>query len=125
MSDNLKIYLKSSHGLINTSPNSKIVNGGVLNDPFLVNNEKSSQCNSLQQGMRSLGCLKSYLKCYTLKIYLEKRDIPDPGSAHQKLLKWIWLHQIPMDSSDHPVLLISCRFGPMQGGRTVKEIAKT
>lgn len=43
------VYLERSLSLIHTTANGKIVNGGVLNDTFLVNNEKSSQCNSLSQ----------------------------------------------------------------------------
>lgn len=35
-------YLKRSHCLINTAANGKIVYGGVLNHPFLVNDEETS-----------------------------------------------------------------------------------
>lgn len=40
-------HLKSSQSLINTSANGQVVNGGVLNDSLSVNDEKSSQGNSL------------------------------------------------------------------------------
>ena len=40
-------YLESSLCLVNTSTNCQVVNGRMLNNPFLVNNEQSSQCNSL------------------------------------------------------------------------------
>jgi hypothetical protein len=40
-------HLKCSLCLINTSTNSQVVDGRMLNNSFLVNNEQSSQCNSL------------------------------------------------------------------------------
>ena len=40
-------YLESSLRLINAPTNSKIVYCGVLDNSFLVNNEKASQCDSL------------------------------------------------------------------------------
>lgn len=42
-------YLESSHCFINAASNGKIVNSGVLNDSLLVNDEKSSQCDSLRE----------------------------------------------------------------------------
>jgi len=41
-------YLERSLCLINTSTNGQVVNGRMLNNPFLVNNEQSSQCNPLK-----------------------------------------------------------------------------
>lgn len=40
-------YLEGSHCLINASANTKVVDGGMLNDSFLVDDEKPSQCNAL------------------------------------------------------------------------------
>lgn len=39
--------LERSLSLIDAAANGKVVNGGVLNNTFLVNNEKSSQRNPL------------------------------------------------------------------------------
>lgn len=41
-------YLQSPHCFINAPTNRKVVDGGVLNDPLLVDDEKSPQCNPLQ-----------------------------------------------------------------------------
>lgn len=40
-------HLQRSEGLLNTSSNAKVVDGGVLDDALLINYEQSSQGNSL------------------------------------------------------------------------------
>lgn len=58
-------YLKCPQCFINTSANCKIINGGVLNNSFLVNDKKSSQCNSLKQHKKHQGAdsNKALLSC--------------------------------------------------------------
>jgi len=41
-------HLECSLCLVNTTPNGKVVNGGVLDDSFFINDKKSSQSNSLK-----------------------------------------------------------------------------
>lgn len=40
-------HLQRSEGLLNTSSNAKVVDGGMLDDALLINDEQSSQGNSL------------------------------------------------------------------------------
>lgn len=51
---NLKSYLQCAKSFVNASPNTKVVDGRVLDDTLLVNNEKPPESNALQRKTRGL-----------------------------------------------------------------------
>jgi len=45
---NLESYLQCAKSFVNASPNTKVVDGRMLDDTLLVNNEKPPESNALQ-----------------------------------------------------------------------------